>query len=49
MAERSEIQYGLTRIPFLIRRSDRRAAVAPAVAHNGGPVGTAPPATPLGW
>ena len=26
--ERSEIQFGLTRIPFLIRRSSRRETVA---------------------
>ena len=47
MAERSEIQYGLTRIPFLIRRSDRRATVALTIEHNGALVVTAPLATTI--
>lgn len=42
MVERSEIQFGLTRIPFLIRRSDRRATVALTIENNGGLVVTAP-------
>ena len=42
MAERSEIQYGLTRIPFLIRRSEKRGTVALTIEHNGGLVVTAP-------
>lgn len=47
MAERSEIQFGLTRIPFLIRRSDRRATVALTIEHNGALVVTAPLATTI--
>ena len=42
MVERSEIQFGLTRIPFLIRRSDKRGTVALTIEHNGGLVVTAP-------
>lgn len=42
MAERSEVQFGLTRIPFLIRRSMRRGTVALTIEHDGGLVVTAP-------
>lgn len=41
MMERSEIQFGTTHIPFLIRRSDRRATVALAI-DGGKLVVTAP-------
>ena len=50
--ERSEIQFGTTHIPFLIRRSDRRATVALAI--DGGklvvtaPAGARPRRPPLG-
>lgn len=47
MVERSEIQYGLTRIPFLIRRSDKRGTVALTIEDNGGLVVTAPLETSL--
>lgn len=42
MAEESEIQFGLTRIPFQIRRSMRRGTVALTIDHDGGLVVTAP-------
>ena len=42
MTERSEIQFGLTRIPFQIRRSMRRGTVALTIEHDGGLVVTAP-------
>lgn len=42
MAERSEIQFGLTNISFLIRRSLRRGTVALTIEHDGGLVVTAP-------
>lgn len=42
MIERSEIQFGLTPIPFLIRRSDRRETVALTIEHTGKLVVTAP-------
>ncbi|HRI71034.1 MAG TPA: DUF45 domain-containing protein, partial [Polyangium sp.] len=42
MAERSEIQFGLTNISFLIRRSMRRGTVALTIEHDGGLVVTAP-------
>jgi predicted metal-dependent hydrolase len=42
MSERSEVQFGTTRIPFLIRRSERRGTVALAVEHTGALVVTAP-------
>ncbi len=42
MVERSEIQFGLTRIPFLIRRSEKRGTVALTIENNGGLVVTAP-------
>jgi predicted metal-dependent hydrolase len=41
VTERSEIQFGTTRIPFLIRRSDRRETVALAI-DGGNLVVTAP-------
>jgi predicted metal-dependent hydrolase len=41
-AERSEVQFGQTRIPFVIRRSARRATVALTVEERGGLVVTAP-------
>lgn len=41
MIERSQIQFGTTRIPFVIRRSDRRATVALAI-DDGRLVVTAP-------
>jgi predicted metal-dependent hydrolase len=47
MAERSEIQFGLTRIPFLIRRSAKRATVALTIENDGGLVVTAPSETPI--
>lgn len=40
--ERSEIQFGLTTIPFLVRRSNRRATVALTVEPPGNLVVTAP-------
>lgn len=42
MAEQSEIQFGLTRIPFQIRRSTRRNTVALTIEHDGSLVVTAP-------
>lgn len=42
MIERSEIQFGLTPIPFLIRRSDRRETVALTIEETGKLVVTAP-------
>jgi predicted metal-dependent hydrolase len=42
MGEQSEIQFGLTRIPFQIRRSMRRGTVALTIEHDGGLVVTAP-------
>ncbi len=47
MVERSEIQFGLTRIPFLIRRSEKRGTVALTIENNGGLVVTAPLATSI--
>lgn len=47
MAERSEIQFGLTRIPFLIRRSEKRGTVALTIENNGGLVVTAPTETSI--
>jgi len=47
MAEASEIQFGLTRIPFQIRRSMRRATVALTIEHDGGLVVTAPNDVPV--
>jgi predicted metal-dependent hydrolase len=47
MSERSEIQFGLTRIPFLIRRSARRATVALAIESGGTLVVTAPAEAPI--
>lgn len=41
-AERSEVQYGLTRIPFVIRRSPRRGTVALTIENDGKLVVTAP-------
>lgn len=41
MIERSEIRFGTTRIPFMIRRSDRRDTVALAI-DGGRLVVTAP-------
>jgi predicted metal-dependent hydrolase len=40
--ERSEIQFGRTRIPFLIRRSNRRRTVALTIEHDGSLVVTSP-------
>lgn len=40
--ERSEVQFGLTRIPFVIRRSVKRATVALTIEDHGGLVVTAP-------
>lgn len=40
--ERSEVQFGLTRIPFVIRRSVKRATVALTIENDGGLVVTAP-------
>jgi hypothetical protein len=48
VTERSEIQFGLTRIPFLIRRSPRRTTVALTIESDGTLVVTAPPAVPAG-
>lgn len=47
MVERSEIQFGLTRIPFLIRRSTRRETVALTIEHDGRLVVTAPADTSI--
>ena len=47
MAEQSEIQFGLTRIPFLIRRSMKRGTVALTIENNGGLVVTAPAEVPI--
>jgi len=47
MTERSEIQFGLTRIPFLIRRSTKRATVALTIENDGGLVVTAPSEVPI--
>ena len=47
MIERSEIQWGLTPIPFLVRRSDRRETVALTI-DAGRLVVTAHPEVPLG-
>lgn len=47
MSEHSEIQFGTTRIPFLIRRSERRGTVALAVEHTGKLVVTAPAAATI--
>ena len=46
MSEHSEIQFGLTRIPFLIRRSTKRATVALTI-DDGKLVVTAPVATAI--
>ncbi len=46
VAERSEIQFGLTRIPFLIRRSSRRETVALTI-DSGKLVVTAPAYTTI--
>jgi predicted metal-dependent hydrolase len=45
--ERSEIRYGLTRIPYTIRRSARRGTVALAVEPTGEVLLTAPTAVPV--
>ncbi len=42
MAERSEVQFGLTRIPFLIRCSEKRGTIALTIENYGGLVVTAP-------
>lgn len=42
MTERSEIQWGLTPIPYLIRRSERRTTVALTIEDRGKLVVTAP-------
>lgn len=47
-AEQSEVRFGLTRIPYGIRRSDRRRTVAVAVEPPGRVVLTAPADTPVG-
>lgn len=46
-AERSEVRWGLTPIPYLIRRSARRGTVSIAVEPSGDVVLTAPEATPV--
>lgn len=46
-SERSEIQWGTTRIPFTIRRSPRRTTVSLAVDARDGLVVTAPRAVPV--
>ncbi len=45
--ERSEVRWGRTEIPYLIRRSDRRATVGIAIEPSGAVVLTAPQATPI--
>ncbi|MBK9002183.1 MAG: M48 family metallopeptidase [Myxococcales bacterium] len=47
LTERSEIQFGLTTIPFLVRRSNRRTTVALTVGPTGKLVVTAPPKTSI--
>lgn len=47
MAERSEIQFGLTNISFSIRRSGRRKTVALTIEHDGSLVVTAPHDVPV--
>jgi predicted metal-dependent hydrolase len=47
MTERSAIQFGKTKIPFEIRRSDRRKTVSLAVDAAGSLTVTAPPRVPL--
>lgn len=47
LTERSEIQFGLTTIPFLVRRSNRRTTVALTVEPPGKLVVTAPPNTSI--
>jgi predicted metal-dependent hydrolase len=47
MNEHSEVQFGNTRIPFLIRRSERRGTVALAVESPGRLVVTAPAETTI--
>jgi predicted metal-dependent hydrolase len=47
VSERSEIQFGLTRIPFEVRRSSRRKTVALAVDGAGDLMVTAPPQVPV--
>jgi len=47
VSERSEIQFGLTRIPFEVRRSARRRTVALAVDGAGDLMVTAPPRVPV--
>lgn len=47
LSERSEIQFGLTRIPYVIRRSRRRATVAIAIDAQEGVVISAPESTPV--
>lgn len=47
LTERSEIQFGLTTIPFLVRRSNRRTTVALTVEPTGKLVVTAPPKTSI--
>ncbi len=46
--ERSEVQWGSTSIPYLIRRSARRGTVSIAVEPSGAVVLTAPASTPIG-
>jgi hypothetical protein len=45
--ERSEVRFGLTRIPYSIRRSGRRATVAITIDPEAGVVLTAPAETPV--
>lgn len=47
LTERSEIQFGLTTIPFLVRRSNRRTTVALTVEPPGKLIVTAPPETSI--
>lgn len=46
--ERSEVQWGTTSIPYVIRRSDRRGTVSVAVEPSGAVVLTAPVSTSIG-
>lgn len=45
--ERSEIQWGLTRIPFVIKRSEKRSTVALTIEERGKLLVTAPSAVPI--
>ena len=45
--ERSEVRFGLTAIPYLVRRSQRRGTVSIAIDPSMGVLLTAPQATPI--